>query len=288
MDSVETEFGENRSLYDVLGVQPTATTAEIKKAYFKVALKCHPDKCPGDAAAKGRFQALSVVHSVLSDPERRSLYDETGEVADEDQDASEEGNSWSDYWRNLFPKITVADITSFSGKYKGSDEEKKDILEAYEKRKGNMSAVIDSIMLATEADEDRMRAVIDVAIQNGEAPAFSAYKKGAKTARSAKSAAKRKTKMDKEAAEAEELMSKLRGRHENKKSEASLSTHRAREFDSMVSALEASYGGGKRGSGSQKGGGKEGKRSKKVSPPDIDDAEFERIQSNLGKGRSKR
>lgn len=42
-----------------------------------------------------------------------------------------------------------------------------------------------------------MRAVIDVAIQNGEAPAFSAYKKGAKTARSAKSAAKRKTKMDK-------------------------------------------------------------------------------------------
>ena len=54
----------------------------------------HPDKCPGDAAAKGRFQALSVVHSVLSDPERRSLYDETGEVADEDQDASEEGNSW--------------------------------------------------------------------------------------------------------------------------------------------------------------------------------------------------
>lgn len=53
----------------------------------------HPDKCPGDAAAKGRFQALSVVHSVLSDPERRSLYDETGEVADEG-DASDEANLW--------------------------------------------------------------------------------------------------------------------------------------------------------------------------------------------------
>ena len=55
----------------------------------------HPDKCPGDDAAKGRFQALSLVHSVLSDPERRTLYDETGEVAEEDDhDASEESNLW--------------------------------------------------------------------------------------------------------------------------------------------------------------------------------------------------
>ncbi|CAM9161133.1 unnamed protein product [Laminaria digitata] len=150
-----------------------------------------------------------------------------------------------------------------------------------------MSDIIDSIMLATEADEDRIRGVIDLAIQDGEAPVFKAFGKGAKTARSAKSAAKRKTKVDKEAAEAEELVSMLKGRHKEKK-ESSLSTHRAREFDSMVSSLEARYGSGKRGSGSQKKGGKEGKRPKKVSPPDIDDAEFERIQSKLGKGRSKR
>lgn len=55
----------------------------------------HPDKCPGDEAAKGRFQALSLVHSVLSDPERRSLYDESGEVEEESHDdKAEEGDLW--------------------------------------------------------------------------------------------------------------------------------------------------------------------------------------------------
>jgi DnaJ-class molecular chaperone len=44
----------------------------------------HPDKCPGDEAAKARFQALSVIHSVLSDAERRALYDESGELQEED------------------------------------------------------------------------------------------------------------------------------------------------------------------------------------------------------------
>lgn len=55
----------------------------------------HPDKCPGDEAAKGRFQALSLVHSVLSDPERRSLYDDTGDVDEEGQDdRSKDGDLW--------------------------------------------------------------------------------------------------------------------------------------------------------------------------------------------------
>lgn len=56
----------------------------------------HPDKCPGDEGAKGRFQALSLVHSVLSDPERRTLYDDTGDVADEGQEGqtTEDGELW--------------------------------------------------------------------------------------------------------------------------------------------------------------------------------------------------
>ncbi|CAN0503162.1 unnamed protein product [Ectocarpus sp. 8 AP-2014] len=116
MDTVAAEFGKGKSLYDILDIPPTATAGVIKKAYFKLALKCHPDKCPGDDAAKGLFQALSLVHSVLSDPERRSLYDETGDIAEEGQDDKAEGEE-SQYWRTLFPKITVADIESFGNKY---------------------------------------------------------------------------------------------------------------------------------------------------------------------------
>lgn len=54
----------------------------------------HPDKCPGDPSAKARFQALSMAHSVLSDPERRALYDETGEVAEEDGVNKSSEDTW--------------------------------------------------------------------------------------------------------------------------------------------------------------------------------------------------
>eukprot|EP00903_Cladosiphon_okamuranus_P014631 g13567.t1 len=277
MDSIAAEFGEGKSLYEILDVPPTTTPASIKKAYFKLALKCHPDKCPGDEDAKGRFQALSLVHSVLSDPERRALYDETGDVAEEGQEGqtTQDRELWSEYWRTLFPKITVADIESFGNKYKGSDEEKRDVLDAYKKHKGKMGEIVDSIMLGTDEDEERFRTVIDAAIESKEVSSFPAFRKAGKAcAGSKKSAAKRKAK---EGAEAEELMAMIKGRHEER-STASLSTHRAREFTSLVSSLEERYGG-------KKGGKKESKRAKRP-PPDLDDAEFERIQNQLGKGKS--
>ncbi len=51
------------SLYDVIGVPSSATASEIKKAYFKAALTCHPDKSD-DPEAKATFQKLSAAHSV--------------------------------------------------------------------------------------------------------------------------------------------------------------------------------------------------------------------------------
>lgn len=63
-------------LYEVLGVKRDASEAEIKKAFKKLSLKWHPDRPNGDTA---KFQEVNLAHEILSDPEKRSVYDESGE-----------------------------------------------------------------------------------------------------------------------------------------------------------------------------------------------------------------
>lgn len=64
--------------YNVLELDRSATQAEIKKAYRKLARKYHPDLNPNDKSAQTRFQQVNEAHEVLSDPEKRKKYDQYG------------------------------------------------------------------------------------------------------------------------------------------------------------------------------------------------------------------
>ena len=69
---------EYQDYYAVLGVPKTASQAEIKKAFRKLARQHHPDAQPGDAVAERKFKAINEANEVLSDPDKRKLYDALG------------------------------------------------------------------------------------------------------------------------------------------------------------------------------------------------------------------
>jgi len=66
----------DKDFYKVLGVDKTASDAELKKTYRKLARQYHPDSNPGDAAAEARFKEISEAYSVLSDKDQRAEYDQ--------------------------------------------------------------------------------------------------------------------------------------------------------------------------------------------------------------------
>jgi curved DNA-binding protein len=68
-----------KDYYATLGVPKTATPEEIKRAYRKIARKCHPDLNPGDKTAEAKFKDLNEANQVLSDPEKREKYDQFGQ-----------------------------------------------------------------------------------------------------------------------------------------------------------------------------------------------------------------
>jgi molecular chaperone DnaJ len=67
-----------RDLYEVLGVARSATPSDLKKAFHQLALRYHPDKCPNDKGAEDKFKEAANAYQILSDAEKRALYDRRG------------------------------------------------------------------------------------------------------------------------------------------------------------------------------------------------------------------
>ena len=90
--------GDNSKFYDALGVSKTADAAEIKKAYRKAAIKNHPDK-GGDPE---KFKEVTAAYEVLSDPEKREIYDQYGEEGLKDGMGGGGGGSPFDIFEAMF------------------------------------------------------------------------------------------------------------------------------------------------------------------------------------------
>ena len=162
--------------------------------------------------AHAKFQEIAFAYAILSDTRRRARYDATGRTEetltlgdDEDGDFN-----WTEYYRTQFAEVVTTEaIEQFRQEYKGSDEERQAVLDAYDQTKGSMSKLYELVMLSDPLeDEDRFRAIIDAAINNGD---MIKYKKYAD-----ETPAQRKRRIDKarkeagkEALEAQEMAEEL-------------------------------------------------------------------------------
>lgn len=91
----------------------------VKKAYYKQALKVHPDRVPEEEkeAATEKFKVLAKINEVLNDDSRRALYDEQGVIDDDDDEKF--GSTWLEAFKTLFKPITDSDIDNYRKEYVG-------------------------------------------------------------------------------------------------------------------------------------------------------------------------
>ena len=104
-----------RDYYEVLGVEKSASEAEIKKAYRKLAIQYHPDKNPGDKEAEEKFKEAAEAYSVLSDKDKRARYDQFGHEGMGAAGAGGFGN-FSDFDLNdIFSSVFGHGFSGFGG-----------------------------------------------------------------------------------------------------------------------------------------------------------------------------
>ncbi|KAF2165339.1 hypothetical protein M409DRAFT_24188 [Zasmidium cellare ATCC 36951] len=210
--------------YQVLGLEASASQDEVKKAYRKAALKHHPDKAsPEDKeAAHAKFQEVAFAFAILSDERRRKRYDTTGRT-EESLDLDDDDFDWTTFFREQFRDVVTEEkINKFSDEYKGSDEERQAVLDAYTRTQGKMEKLYTIVMLSDMVDdEERFRAIIDEAVADGEVEDFKNYNGEKESVREKRleRARKRKEKEAKEADKAsqeiEEEKSKKKGKKAN-------------------------------------------------------------------------
>ena len=237
---------QSPNLYTLLRVDKTATNAEIKKAYRRLVFVYHPDKNKTDPDAGSKFANITRAYKILSNPDSRKIYDETGDYDDED-----EGKINISETLNYFRKIySPKDIESFQKKYINSKDEEEDLINFYNTNGGDIKKILEWIPYSKNDDVPRYIKIYE-----------KLFKK--KTLTKTKKFDETKDKVEllkvdaEEAKQAEKEMDLL--------TKAIIGNKRKRDFNNYLDNLKERYA---------KDEDDEG---------EIDDAEFEKIKNTMGK-----
>ncbi|KAF9053662.1 DnaJ-domain-containing protein [Hymenopellis radicata] len=320
---------EDIDLYAVLGITAESTSDDIKKAYRKKALTCHPDKHSAaseeaQAEMSTKFQQVGFAYAVLSDDKRRKRYDSTGQT-DEGSALDPGDGGWEAYFEDLYERVTRGKLDEMKKEYQGSAEEIADLKAAYTETDGSIGDIMTHIPHSTSDDEARFVMIISGLIKSKELPKLATWESSIKDE---KAKLARRKQSDQEAREAEELAKELgvweefygsgkagerkakgkgkakAGAPQEEEEEEDHSVLQAmilkkrKNMDSFFDGLASKYSEPQRPAKGKKGKRnrqddddddgaddksprKKSKGARAPSPPDIDDAEFERLQKEL-------
>lgn len=272
-----------------------------------MALSCHPDLNKSTTATE-EFQYLSRCHEILSDTKRRAQYDASGSIELDENGGGADSIDAYEYWRTIFPKITLDDIDTYRAKYISSLEEKNDIVEAYQQYKtdDNLESIFQSIPFASSESVVRICTILNEAC-------------GAKISKKRMNQLKRELVLEEEdeADEAEEAIKALapneqlllRGNGNGAKGDAASSStdglaliiaqrakDRARNGHAFLTHMESKYGNtspptgsAASSSGATRNGGAKRKGNADLAPTtEMSDAEFEAIQARMMANKRKK
>ncbi|HEV7995353.1 MAG TPA: molecular chaperone DnaJ [Stellaceae bacterium] len=115
-----------QDFYEVLGVDKSAGADDLKKAYRKLAMQCHPDRNPGDKTAEQKFKAISEAYDILKDDQKRAAYDRFGHAAFEQSGGRGPGDfgfsgGFADIFDEMFGEFMGGGRRGQGGPSRGND-----------------------------------------------------------------------------------------------------------------------------------------------------------------------
>lgn len=244
------EYFDTKDVYKIFSVEKTANAKELKKAYYKLSLLVHPDRVPEaqKEAATEKFKLLSKLYQILTDKDKRALYDEQGIIDDDDDNLEGKLNNWLELWRKLFKPLTNEDINNYEKSYVDSELERADIKKAYLGGKGCINYMINCVPFMKVEDEPRIQAIVSKMIEDGDVPEFKQF-----TEEPSQKRKRRHQKYARESKEAQIIKKKIEEKNKKKADaagsavgleQAIMRRQQSREdgFNSLMDKLMAKYG----------------------------------------------